>query len=156
VQQVLDAAAAHDRKVAFVGRSMVRNMGIAAQMGYLDVPDHTVVDVKQIDSLPEEQVVLMCTGSQGEPMAALGRIANRDHRVGVGPGDVVILASSLIPGNENAVCRVGTGLMAPGRAADHKGGAKMQPTGGAGAGERLYCYPVVRQYSSSPSLAWPE
>ena len=125
VQQVLDAAAAHGRKVAFVGRSMVRNMGIAAEMGYLRVPEDTLVDVKRIDTLPDEQVVLMCTGSQGEPMAALGRIANRDHRVSVGPGDVVILASSLIPGNENAVFRVVNGLMALGAEVVHKGSAKV-------------------------------
>ncbi len=78
------------------------------------MPDDILVDVKRIDDLPDEQVVLMCTGSQGEPMAALGRIANRDHRVSVGPGDVVILASSLIPGNENAVFRVVNGLLALG------------------------------------------
>ena len=150
VQQVLDAAAAHGRKVAFVGRSMVRNMGIASQMGYLDVPEHTVIDVKQIDSLPEEQVVLMCTGSQGEPMAALGRIANRDHRVSVGPGDVVILASSLIPGNENTVFRVVNGLMALGAEVVHKGNAKVHTSGHASEGELLYCYNIVRPRNVMP------
>jgi len=150
VQQVLDAAAAHGRKVAFVGRSMVRNMGIAAEMGFLDVPEHTVVDVKRIDSLPEEQVVLMCTGSQGEPMAALGRIAKGDHRVSVGPGDVVILASSLIPGNENAVFRVVNGLMALGAEVIHKGNAKVHTSGHASAGELLYCYNIVRPRNVMP------
>ncbi|WP_114855279.1 ribonuclease J [Brachybacterium sp. YJGR34] len=150
VQQVLDAAAAHGRKVAFVGRSMVRNMGIAAEMGYLHVPEDTVVDVKRIDDLPEEQVVLMCTGSQGEPMAALGRIANRDHRVSVGPGDVVILASSLIPGNENAVFRVVNGLMALGAEVVHKGTAKVHTSGHASAGELLYCYNIVRPRNVMP------
>ncbi|EYR62563.1 ribonuclease, partial [Actinotalea ferrariae CF5-4] len=111
VQQVLDAAHAHGRRVALVGRSMVRNMGIAADLGYLTVPDDVLVDVKQVDDLPPERVVLMCTGSQGEPMAALSRMANRDHRVLVGPGDTVVLASSMIPGNENAVFRVINGLM---------------------------------------------
>ena len=114
VQQVIDAAWANDRKVALVGRSMVRNMGIAVELGYLTVPDGVLVDVKKMDSLPPEEVVLMCTGSQGEPMAALSRIANRDHRVEVGPGDTVVLASSLIPGNENAVYRVINGLIRPG------------------------------------------
>ena len=150
VQQVLDAAAAHDRKVAFVGRSMVRNMGIAADMGYLRVPEDTLVDVKRIDSLPDEQVVLMCTGSQGEPMAALGRIANRDHRVSVGPGDVVILASSLIPGNENAVFRVVNGLMALGAEVVHKGSAKVHTSGHASEGELLYCYNIVRPRNVMP------
>ncbi|WP_193104213.1 ribonuclease J [Brachybacterium sp. FME24] len=150
VQQVLDSAAAHGRKVAFVGRSMVRNMGIASEMGYLDIPDGTVIDVKKIDTLPDEQVVLMCTGSQGEPMAALSRIANRDHRVSVGPGDVVILASSLIPGNENAVFRVVNGLMALGAEVVHKGNAKVHTSGHASAGELLYCYNIVQPKNVMP------
>ncbi|WP_246955614.1 ribonuclease J [Brachybacterium sp. Marseille-Q7125] len=150
VQQVLDAAAEHGRKVAFVGRSMVRNMGIAAEMGYLEVPDDVLVDVKRIDQLPDDQVVLMCTGSQGEPMAALGRIANRDHRVSVGPGDIVVLASSLIPGNENAVFRVVNGLMALGAEVVHKGNAKVHTSGHASAGELLYCYNIVRPKNVMP------
>jgi ribonuclease J len=76
----------HGRKVAFVGRSMVRNMGIAADLGYLHVPDGVVVDVKKLADLPDDKIVLICTGSQGEPMAALSRMANRDHRsINVGP-----------------------------------------------------------------------
>src|SRR5699024_7119908 len=106
VQQVLDAAYAHRRKVAFVGRSMVRNMKIASDLGSLHVPEDTVVDVKQVDDLRDDELVLMATGSQGEPMAALSRIANRDHRVSVGPGDTVIFASSLITRNENSDYRV--------------------------------------------------
>ena len=150
VQQVLDAAERNGRKVAMVGRSMVRNMGIAAELGYLRVPEDTLIDVKRIDSLPDEQVVLMCTGSQGEPMAALGRIANRDHRVSVGPGDVVILASSLIPGNENAVFRVVNGLMALGAEVVHKGSAKVHTSGHASEGELLYCYNIVRPRNVMP------
>ncbi|AXK44605.1 ribonuclease J [Brachybacterium saurashtrense] len=150
VQQVLNAAAAHGRKVAFVGRSMVRNMSIAADLGFLDVPPDTLVDVKRIGDLPDEQVVLMCTGSQGEPMAALGRIANRDHRVSVGPGDVVVLASSLIPGNENAVFRVVNGLMALGAEVVHKGSAMVHTSGHASAGELLYCYNIVRPRNVMP------
>ena len=106
VQQVMDAAYKAGRKVALVGRSMVRNMGIAVELGYLHVPDGVLVDVKKLDDLRDDQIVLVCTGSQGEPMAALSRMANRDHRIDVGPGDTVLLASSLIPGNENAVYRV--------------------------------------------------
>ena len=150
VQQVLDAAAKYGRKVAFVGRSMVRNMGIAAEMGYLEVPPNTLVDVKKIDDLPDDKMVLMCTGSQGEPMAALSRIANRDHRVSVGPGDVVILASSLIPGNENSVFRVVNGLMALGAEVVHKGNAKVHTSGHASAGELLYCYNIVRPKNVMP------
>ena len=150
VQQVLDAAAAHHRKVAFVGRSMVRNMTIAAEMGYLEVPPDTLVDVRKIDDLPDDRMVLMCTGSQGEPMAALSRIANRDHRVSVGEGDVVIMASSLIPGNEHAVFRVVNGLMALGAEVVHKGNAKVHTSGHASAGELLYCYNIVQPKNVMP------
>src|SRR5699024_6539653 len=87
VQPVLDAAERAGRKVAMVGRSMVRNMGIAADLGYLHVPDGVLVDLKKLDHLADDQIVLICTGSQGEPMAALSRMANRDHRIDVGDGD---------------------------------------------------------------------
>ncbi|WP_199423792.1 ribonuclease J [Actinotalea solisilvae] len=150
VQQVLDAAHAHGRKVALVGRSMVRNMGIAADLGYLTVPPDTLVDVKAVDDLPPDEVVLMCTGSQGEPMAALSRMANRDHRVLVGHGDTVVLASSLIPGNENAVFRVINGLMRLGAKVVHQGNARVHVSGHASAGELMYCYNVLRPRNVMP------
>ena len=150
VQQVLDAAAKHDRRVAFVGRSMVRNMKIAQEMGYLNVPPNVLIDAKKIGDLPDDRIVLMCTGSQGEPMAALGRIANRDHQIAVGEGDVVILASSLIPGNENAVFRVVNGLMALGAEVVHQGSARVHVSGHASAGELLYCYNIIRPKNVMP------
>ncbi|GMA31766.1 ribonuclease J [Litorihabitans aurantiacus] len=150
VQQVIDAAWANERKVALVGRSMVRNMTIAAELGYLTVPDGVLVDVKKMDQLPPDRVVLMCTGSQGEPMAALSRIANRDHRVEVGPGDTVVLASSLIPGNENAVFRVINGLTRLGAKVVHSGNAKVHVSGHASAGELLYCYNILRPKNVMP------
>jgi ribonuclease J len=150
VQQVLDAAALHERKVAFVGRSMVRNMAIAAELGYLRMPPGVVVDQKDANSLPDDEVVLMCTGSQGEPMAALSRIANNDHKVKVGPGDTVILASSLIPGNENAVYRVINGLTRLGARVVHSGNAKVHVSGHASAGELVYVYNVVRPRNVMP------
>lgn len=150
VQQVLNAAALHGRKVAFVGRSMVRNMGIAAQLGYLDVPPNILVDLKNVDNLPDSKVVLMSTGSQGEPMAALSRMANGDHRVQVGEGDTVILASSLIPGNENAVFRVINGLLKLGAEVIHKGTAKVHVSGHAAAGELLYCYNILKPKNVMP------
>lgn len=150
VQQVLDAAAAHGRKVAFVGRSMVRNMGIASEMGYLHVPDNTVIDVKKADQFPDDQLVFMCTGSQGEPMAALGRIANRNHRIEVGEGDVVILASSLIPGNENDVFRVVNGLMELGAEVVHQASARVHVSGHASEGELLYCYNILQPKNVMP------
>ena len=150
IQQVLDAAAAAGRKVARVGRSMVRNMGIAADLGYLRVPDGVLVDLKKLDRLPDDKVVLVCTGSQGEPMAALSRMANRDHKIEVGQGDTVLLASSLIPGNENAVYRVINGLMRLGADVVHKGNAKVHVSGHASAGELLYCYNIVRPRNVMP------
>ena len=150
VQQVLDAAEKAGRKVAMVGRSMVRNMGIAAELGYLHVPDGVLVDVKKLDNLPDDQVVLICTGSQGEPMAALSRMANRDHRIDVGEGDTVLMASSLIPGNENAVYRVINGLMRLGANVVHKGNAKVHVSGHASAGELLYCYNIVKPRNVMP------
>jgi len=150
VQQVLDAAEKAGRKVAMVGRSMVRNMGIAAELGYLHVPGGVLVDVKKLDNLPDTKIVLICTGSQGEPMAALSRMANRDHRIEVGKGDTVLLASSLIPGNENAVYRVINGLMMLGATVVHKGTAKVHVSGHASAGELLYCYNIVKPRNVMP------
>ena len=107
VQQVVDAAHKYGRKVVFVGRSMVRNMSIAADLGYLHIPEGTVVDLKKANDIQDDKLVYMCTGSQGEPMAALGRIADGNHRdIHINEFDTVILASSLIPGNEHGVYKV--------------------------------------------------
>ena len=150
VQQVLDAAYLHGRKVAMVGRSMLRNMKIASELGYLKVPEDTLIDIRAVDDLPDDQLVLMATGSQGEPMAALSRIANRDHRVSVGPGDTVIFASSLIPGNETSVYRVINGLTALGAKVVHQANARVHVSGHASAGELLYCYNIVRPKNVMP------
>ncbi|MDQ2852076.1 ribonuclease J [Dermatophilaceae bacterium Sec6.4] len=150
VQQMFDAAHKHNRKVALVGRSMIRNMGIASELGYLKIPDGVLVDVKKLDDLEDNKVVLICTGSQGEPMAALSRMANRDHRIDVGRGDTVLMASSLIPGNENAIYRVINGLMHLGANVVHKGNAMVHVSGHASAGELLYCYNIVRPRNVMP------
>jgi len=150
VQQVLNAAHRHGRRVALVGRSMVRNMGVAKELGYLSVPDGVLVDIRAVDDLPDDRVVLMCTGSQGEPMAALSRMAARDHRVRVGRGDTVVLASSLIPGNENAVYRVINGLTRLGAKVVHQGNARVHVSGHASAGELLYCYNIIRPRNVMP------
>ncbi|MEY9213382.1 ribonuclease J [Thermobifida halotolerans] len=150
VQQVLDAAQAHNRKVAFVGRSMVRNMNIARELGYLKVPGGLLVDSRDLDELPSDEVVLVCTGSQGEPMAALSRMANRDHQIHIEPGDTVILASSLIPGNENSVNRVINGLTRWGAKVVHKGNALVHVSGHAPAGELLYVLNMVRPRNIMP------
>ena len=150
VQQVFDAAHANGRKVAMVGRSMLRNMGIAEDLGYLKVPPGVLVDLKKLTDYPDDKVVLICTGSQGEPMAALSRMANRDHKIEVGEGDTVLLASSLIPGNENAVYRIINGLMRLGADVVHKGNAKVHVSGHASAGELLYCYNIVKPRNVMP------
>ncbi len=133
-----------------VGRSMVRNMGIAADLGYLRVPDGVIVDVKQLGDLADDRIVLLSTGSQGEPMAALARMAKRDHKIEVGPGDTVLLASSLIPGNENAVYRVINGLMRLGATVVHKGNARVHVSGHASSGELLYVYNLVKPRNVMP------
>ncbi len=150
IQQILDAAHEYGRRVAFVGRSMVRNMGIARDLGYLKVPPGLVVDVKTLDDLPDSEVVLVCTGSQGEPMAALSRMANRDHQIRIVEGDTVILASSLIPGNENAVYRVINGLTRWGANVVHKGNAKVHVSGHASVNELLYFYNICRPKNLMP------
>jgi ribonuclease J len=151
VQQILDAAVKYDRKVGYVGRSMVRNMQIASDLGYLHVPEGVIVDAKQLAELAPERQVLISTGSQGEPMSALSRISNGTHNfVQIAPGDTVLLASSLIPGNENAVYRVINGLARLGANVVHKGNALVHVSGHASAGELLYCYNIVRPRNVLP------
>jgi len=150
VQQVLNAAQAHNRKVALVGRSMVRNMQIANDLGYLSVPEDILIDLKDANSIPINQIVYMCTGSQGEPMAVLSKMANSEHEIEVGEGDTVILASSLIPGNENAVYRVIDQLTRLRANVVHKGNAKVHVSGHAAAGELLYCYNLLKPKNVLP------
>ncbi|MEO7269885.1 MAG: ribonuclease J [Knoellia sp.] len=151
IQQVLDTAHRHNRKVAFVGRSMVRNMGIARELGYLTIPDGLVVkDMKALERLRPDQMTIIATGSQGEPMAALARMANRDHPVEITPGDTVLMASSLIPGNENAIYRVINELTRWGANVVHKGNAKVHVSGHASAGELAYCYNIIEPTNVLP------
>jgi ribonuclease J len=150
VQQVLDAAHANGRRVALLGRSMVRNMTIAAELGYLKVPENVLVDFKKAKDIPDDKIVYMSTGSQGEPMAVLSRMVNKDHQIEVGPGDTVILASSLIPGNENAVYRIIDGLTKLGANVVHKANAKVHVSGHAAAGELLYVYNILKPKNVLP------
>ncbi len=151
VQQVLDAAVRHGRKVVYIGRSMVRNMTVAQELGYLKVPADTLIELKQLDNYPDDKVVMISTGSQGEPLSALSRISNHEHPVvKAGPGDVVLLASSLIPGNENSVYRVINGLARNGVTVVHKGNALVHVSGHASAGELLYCYNLIQPRNVMP------
>ncbi len=106
VQQIVEAAAAHGRKVAFIGRSMINVATIAMNLGYLQIPSGMLIDLDEVDDWPADRIVLITTGSQGEPMSALSRMANAEHRrVSIVPGDTVIVSASAIPGNEKLVAR---------------------------------------------------
>ena len=150
IQQIVDASAKAGRKVAFVGRSMVRNMSVASDLGYLTIPDGILISSEDIQRLPDDETVLICTGSQGEPMAVLSRIAHSDHAISVGEDDTVVLASSLIPGNENAVNRIINAMTQHGAKVVHKGNALVHVSGHAAAGELLYCYNIVKPKNVMP------
>jgi len=153
VQQVMDTAAANGRKVALVGRSMVRNMGVARELGYLrvpSVPGGLLVDLRDAEEMPPEQIVLISTGSQGEPMSALARMAGRDHPIRIAEGDTVILASSLVPGNETAVSRIINDLTRLGARVVHRGNALVHVSGHAPAGELLYVLNLTRPSNFLP------
>lgn len=151
VQQVLDAAVAHRRRVCFVGRSMERNMGLAAEMGLLHVPDGLLVEIDEAMQLPDSELVIVSTGSQGEPLSALARMARGDHRsVRIRSEDTIILASSLIPGNETAVFAVINGLTRLGATVVHQGTAKVHVSGHSPAGELLFLYNAVRPSNVMP------
>ena len=115
VQQIIELAIESGRKVAVSGRSMVKNTEMARELGYLRVPDNVLIDIEQINKYPPEKVVLITTGSQGEPLSALSRMAQATHRnVRVGPGDFIIISARPIPGNEKTVTKVVNGLLALG------------------------------------------
>ncbi|MBG6085125.1 ribonuclease J [Zhihengliuella flava] len=150
IQQVIDVAHKYGRKVAFLGRSMVRNMGLAKELGYLNIPKGVLVDFKEVDKMPPKKVVVICTGSQGEPMAALARMANQDHVIDLVENDTVLLASSLVPGNETSIYRLINDLTKLGANVVHKGNAKVHVSGHASAGELVYCYNLVRPKNVVP------
>jgi ribonuclease J len=130
VQQVVDAAVRHGRQVALVGRSMVNNAQMAIELGYLRMPTGALVDVDRINSVAAKKLVIICTGSQGEPTSALTRIANGDHRfVQIQQGDTVILSSTPIVGNERAVYRNIDNLMRRGADVLYQGRARVHVSG---------------------------
>ncbi|MEU5840431.1 ribonuclease J [Rhodococcus sp. NPDC047139] len=151
IQQIVDVAERYNRRVAFVGRSMVRNMQIAQDLGYLNVPDGLEVDIDTAASMPDDRIVLVSTGSQGEPLSALSRMARGEHRqINIRADDLVVLASSLIPGNENSVFAVVNGLAKRGAKVVTQQNAKVHVSGHASAGELLYLYNAVRPTNAMP------
>jgi ribonuclease J len=151
VQQIIDAAVALGRRVSFVGRSMVRNMGIARELGYLQVADDDILDIGAAEMMPADRVVLITTGTQGEPMAALSRMSRGEHRsITLTDGDLVILSSSLIPGNEEAVYGVIDALSKIGARVVTNRQARVHVSGHAYAGELLFLYNGVRPRNVMP------
>jgi ribonuclease J len=136
IQQVCDAAVAVGRKVVVTGRSMVNNTKIARQLGYLSISEDDLLDAYSMGDLPPEDVVVLSTGSQGEPLSALARMANNDHRtVTIETGDTVVISATPIPGNEKAVSRVINRLSKAGATIVHKGNAPVHVSGHAAAEE---------------------
>jgi ribonuclease J len=151
MQQILDAAHASRRKVALVGRSVVRNVGVARDLGYLRVPPDLLIAVEELSTRDPAETVVLCTGSQGEPFSALALMAGRDHRwVRIEPGDTVVLSSSLIPGNEPAVYRTINDLAREGAEVFHRGNAPVHVSGHGAQGELLLLLSAVRPRSFVP------
>lgn len=151
VQQIIDASVALGRRVAFVGRSMLRNMGIARDLGYLHVADEDVLDIAAAEMMPADRVVLITTGTQGEPMAALSRMSRGEHRsITLTAGDLIILSSSLIPGNEEAIYGVMDALAKIGARVVTNQHASVHVSGHAYSGELLFLYNGVRPRNVMP------
>jgi ribonuclease J len=151
VQQIVDAAVALGRRVSFVGRSMVRNMGIARELGFLRVRDSDLIDIAAAEMMAPERVVLITTGTQGEPMSALSRMSRGEHRsITLTSQDLVILSSSLIPGNEEAVYGVIDSLAKIGARVVTNQQVRVHVSGHAYGGELLFLYNGVRPRNVMP------
>ncbi|TXI36108.1 MAG: ribonuclease J [Mycobacterium sp.] len=151
VQSIVDAAVALGRRVSFVGRSMVRNMAIARDLGFLQVSDANVVDIGAAEMMPPGSLVLVTTGTQGEPLSALSRMSRGEHRsITITADDLIILSSSLIPGNEEAVYGVIDALSKIGARVVTNQQARVHVSGHAYAGELLFLYNGVRPRNVMP------
>jgi ribonuclease J len=152
VQQIIDASVALGRKVSFVGRSMVRNMGIAKELGYLTLAnDDDIIDIGAAEMMAPERVVLVTTGTQGETMAALSRMSRGEHRsITLTSGDLIIMSSSQIPGNEEAIFGVLDALAKIGARVVTNAHVRVHVSGHAYAGELLFLYNGVRPRNVMP------
>jgi ribonuclease J len=145
IQQVANAARQAGRKVAFLGRSMHQSVGAARLLGYLDVPEEDIVLIEDVEHMDPGEVVVCCTGSQGEPLSALSLMAARDHKwIALEPGDTVILSSSVIPGNETAIHRTVDGLYRTGADVHHMPVAPVHVSGHAAAEELKFMLNLVQ------------
>ena len=151
MQQICDAAILNKRKVVVTGRSMIQNTDIARRLGYLKVSDTDIIDAYDLKGIPADQVVIMCTGSQGEPLSALARIANGDHKtINLEEGDTVIISATPVPGNEKAVTRVINSLAKVGADVYDKKRAMVHVSGHAGAEELKLVLSIVQPRSFMP------
>jgi ribonuclease J len=145
IQQIVNAARASERVVSFLGRSMHQSVAAARELGILTVPEEDVVPIEEIDRLDPQRVVVICTGSQGEPLSALSLMAAREHKwVKLDEGDTVVLSSSLIPGNEPAIHRTVDGLYRTGADVFHLPAAAVHASGHAAAEELRLMLSLVR------------
>ena len=145
IQQVISAASEYGRKVAVVGRSMENVVATAMELGYLDVPKGVLVDIEEIKRMPPDRVVILTTGSQGEPMSALTRIASADHKkVEITPGDIVIIAATPVPGNETMVTRTIDNLFRRGARVIYEASSGVHVSGHASQEELKLMLNLVR------------
>jgi ribonuclease J len=145
VQQIVNAARGNERVVSILGRSMHKSVDAARELGYLQIPDQDMVDIAEIEGIDPGRVVVICTGSQGEPFSALSLMAQRQHKwVEIGPGDTVVLSSSLIPGNEPAIHRVVDALYRTGADVFHMPSDPVHASGHAAQEELRLMLSLVR------------
>ncbi|WP_083762411.1 ribonuclease J [Slackia heliotrinireducens] len=151
LQQIADAAVANGRKVVVTGRSMIQNTDIARRLGYLHIQDIDLIDAYDLKDMPADKVVIMCTGSQGEPLSALSRIANGEHRtIDIDPGDTVIISATPVPGNEKAVTRVVNSLSKIGCEVYDKSRAMVHVSGHAGSEELKIVMSIAKPKAFMP------
>ena len=151
MQQICDAAVACGRKVVVTGRSMIQNTDIARKLGYLNIDDSDLVDAYELSGIPPEKIVVMCTGSQGEPLSALSRIAGGRHKtIEIDEGDTVIISATPVPGNEKAVTRVINMLSKIGADVYDKKRALVHVSGHAGAEELKLILSIARPHAFMP------
>ncbi|WP_417757894.1 ribonuclease J [Senegalimassilia anaerobia] len=151
LQQICDAAVANGRKVVVTGRSMVQNTDIARKLGYLKISDQDIIDAYDLKGIPPEQVVIMCTGSQGEPLSALARIAAGEHKtIDMEAGDTVIISATPVPGNEKAVTKVVNSLAKIGADVYDKSRARVHVSGHASAEELKIMLTIVQPKAFMP------
>ena len=145
IQQVIDTAHKYNRKVAVLGRSMVNVSNISAELGYLNIPDGVLIDIDEINNYPPSNIVIITTGSQGEPMSALTRMSTSDHRkVGIVPGDTVIISATPIPGNEKLVSRTIDNLLKQGANVIYEKTSGIHVSGHASQEELKLIHNLVR------------